>query len=716
LTNAITIPAHAAPPAPTNASREIPDKSNEAAAFALHMVALARGQPQGAVHGDAGAISGGAQRSAGKNGRDAKSPPVDMASQELIGAALAFALTPAPRASSQGDGQAQSSPAHAELRTAHPLGSRLSQAAAEALSLAPASAPLADRAIAANVDQPSDQAPPPAVSDPFSTPTEIPTTSGPTAVAALVVRVFQTRTFLALDHTSGIGAMAIVGPLSKLDRFSAASNAPPLDQIATSTPGLLSPPAQTQTLSSIDPHEMGSASSIAPPRPPQTPGAFLSAVNDCRSAGAPARPTALDPPAPGPVNINPTASFEPGTKAQTPARQYIDPEQMSHSSSNASAQTLSASASVPSASLTQFISSGERPANGNATAHFEPPKGPQTQSPPNDDSKPTFGASSITPPSEVEAPGSMLSAGSNNPLVGQTAPSTTPDLSAASTNIFASPSVVAAPAPARQPSEFNRESDARSVRGRDAAGLDHAGTNDASIAPTRQTQAPVAPLSLQRDAGSPASDAPLRGVVREQKKSSPPEAPADTPAIAPAPAAANIVGSFNIAANPIGRLKADQLPQFIAAQADGLRQENTTAAATPFAPGLHVVKELDIELAPEGLGVVSLKMRVTNGKLAIIMEVSSANALKTVRAEHAAISNSLGSGGQPLESLVIRQSEPSQSQGEKHDASNSGRGTRRDERGDSGSASPHGQSAGQRQPRTAPTPIAPRRRADGLLV
>jgi hypothetical protein len=695
VTNAIAIPAHAAPPAPANASREIPGKSNEAPAFALHMDALARGQPQGAVHGDAGAISGGARRSAGKNDNDAK-PPADGAGRELIGAALAFALTPAPQASSQGDGQAQSSPAHAEPRTARALGPRLSQAAAEALSLTPVSAPLADHGTAASVDQPGNQVAPPTVSDLLSTPTEIPTTTGPTAAAAaLVVRVFQTRTFLALDHTSGISAMAIVGALSKLDRLSAAFNAPSLDQIAASTTSLLSPRAQTRTLPSIVPREIGSVSSIAPPRPPQTP-----------------------------VNISPTASFEPGTKAQTPTRQYIDPEQMGHSSSTPSAQMLSASSSVRKdpidlpASLTRFNSSGKRPANGNTTVHFEPPTRPQTQSPPSADPRPTLGASSITLPSGVETPGSMLSAGSNNhPSVGQTTSPTTPDLSAASAHIFASTSAAAAPAPARQSSDFNRQSDARSVRVRDAAGIDCAGASDVSaIAPPRLAQAPLAPLLFQGDSGARAGDATPRGGAGDQKKSSPPEAPAETPAIAPAPAAANIVGAFDIAANPIGHLKADQLPQFIAAQADGLRQENTTAAATPSAPGLHVVKELDIELTPEGLGVVSLKMRVTNGKLAIIMEVSSASALKTVQAEHAAISNSLGSGGQPLESLIIRQSEPSQSQGEKHDAPNSERGTRRDERGDSGSASPQGQSAGRREPRTTPTPIAPRRRADSLLV
>jgi flagellar hook-length control protein FliK len=309
-----------------------------------------------------------------------------------------------------------------------------------------------------------------------------------------------------------------------------------------------------------------------------------------------------------------------------------------------------------------------------------------------------------------------LSAGSDNSSAGQTASPTALDLSAASAGTFASTSAAAAPLAVRATSEFNRQSDARSVRARGAARIDHARTIDVSrVARSRPTQAPPAPPAFLREARAPASDAPPRGVADNQKKSLPPETPADTPALAPAPTTGNVVGAFEFAANPASPLK-DQLPHFIAARANNLRPGNTNAAASPSAPGQHVVKELDIELTPEGLGAVSLKMRVNDGKLAIIMEVSSASALKAVQGEHAAIANSLGSSAQPLESLVIRQSEPSQSQGEKHDASNSERGTRRDERGDSGSASRQGQSAERREPRTAPTPIAPRRRSDSLLV
>jgi hypothetical protein len=105
-------------------------------------------------------------------------------------------------------------------------------------------------------------------------------------------------------------------------------------------------------------------------------------------------------------------------------------------------------------------------------------------------------------------------------------------------------------------------------------------------------------------------------------------------------------------------LTCDQLPQFIEAETRALGESTYApgSAPLPSEPGRQVVKELDVELAPAGLGTVTVKMRLNDGKLSVVMEVSNANALMEIQREQGAILDRLGSNDQPLESLVIRQS------------------------------------------------------------
>ena len=225
---------------------------------------------------------------------------------------------------------------------------------------------------------------------------------------------------------------------------------------------------------------------------------------------------------------------------------------------------------------------------------------------------------------------------------------------------------------------------------------------------------PAIAATGQPAAKAPSSEAALQSV--ESQKKPPPESPAVAAPLAPASAAASGAGAFDPGAVSTGPLKVDQLAQFVAEGVDDLRQTSAAAPAGPSGAGQHVVRELDVELAPAGLGAVSVKMRLSNGKLSIVMEVSNAHALRAVQGEQAAIAASLGSSAQPLDSLVIRQSETSQNQGDKGDAPSSNHATGEDAQSQSDRAPRQGQFSDRREPRAAPTPLAPRRRADGLLV
>jgi flagellar hook-length control protein FliK len=71
------------------------------------------------------------------------------------------------------------------------------------------------------------------------------------------------------------------------------------------------------------------------------------------------------------------------------------------------------------------------------------------------------------------------------------------------------------------------------------------------------------------------------------------------------------------------------------------------------------VKELEISLDPANLGAVSVKMRLANGKLSIVIGVSNSSTLAAIENERGAIAARLGSSEQPLENLAIVSREPS---------------------------------------------------------
>ena len=67
-----------------------------------------------------------------------------------------------------------------------------------------------------------------------------------------------------------------------------------------------------------------------------------------------------------------------------------------------------------------------------------------------------------------------------------------------------------------------------------------------------------------------------------------------------------------------------------------------------------MVKELQINLAPAGLGSLQVTMRLTDGKLSVVVEVTKSSTLQAMAGERDAIAARLGSASTPLESLVVQ--------------------------------------------------------------
>ena len=260
---------------------------------------------------------------------------------------------------------------------------------------------------------------------------------------------------------------------------------------------------------------------------------------------------------------------------------------------------------------------------------------------------------------------------------------------------------------------------ARSIKTKTFLGLDRLRVGNAeTIAAPGSAPHDIAP-PVGAHPNSLLNEAPAKAVAADHKKAAPPETPAAAP-IAPALAGASGESAFNGAMSLAGPIGAEQLPHFITANVrDLLPASAPDLTALPAPIGQHVVRELDVELAPAGLGTVLVKMRLNNGKLSVVLEVSSASALRAVQGEQDAISVSLSSSAQPLGSLTIKQTDSSHTQGDNRDASNSQRDPREDRQTGSDRAPRQGQSSNRRDPpaqRASPPPMALRGRADGLLV
>ena len=265
-------------------------------------------------------------------------------------------------------------------------------------------------------------------------------------------------------------------------------------------------------------------------------------------------------------------------------------------------------------------------------------------------------AVAATPPSDAARPVTLP------PLVDQSSPA-----AAATAAAPTQPSVATAPAlaAAALPAPSRPASDPRpNARAAPAPMVGN------SASRRRVTAIDVAPSNAPAfsSAGSPAAgqfpEQPVHAPPASRRATTPREALASATAAQP-----TLTAALGAGATRGGALRPDQLPEYLAARLDEFKPP--IASPTKSAP--ETVKELAVDLAPAGLGAVSVTMRLRDGKLAVEIGVSSAHALKAVEGERAALAASLGSNAQPLDALVIKQTESPRSQSDNNDAHESNR-------------------------------------------
>jgi hypothetical protein len=82
------------------------------------------------------------------------------------------------------------------------------------------------------------------------------------------------------------------------------------------------------------------------------------------------------------------------------------------------------------------------------------------------------------------------------------------------------------------------------------------------------------------------------------------------------------------------------------------RANALAASSTPSAPP---VREIDVDLSPGGLEDVSMTMRLAGDKLSVVVRAASSQTLSSIEGARDAIADRLAAIGQPLDSLIVKQ-------------------------------------------------------------
>jgi hypothetical protein len=95
--------------------------------------------------------------------------------------------------------------------------------------------------------------------------------------------------------------------------------------------------------------------------------------------------------------------------------------------------------------------------------------------------------------------------------------------------------------------------------------------------------------------------------------------------------------------------------------ASATRAANTDAApranalAPGSAPSTPPIREIDVDLSPGGLENVSMTMRLAGDKLSVVIRAASSQTLGSIEGARDAIADRMAAIGQPLDSLIVKQ-------------------------------------------------------------
>jgi flagellar hook-length control protein FliK len=106
-------------------------------------------------------------------------------------------------------------------------------------------------------------------------------------------------------------------------------------------------------------------------------------------------------------------------------------------------------------------------------------------------------------------------------------------------------------------------------------------------------------------------------------------------------------------------IQINQLPDFLADAAAAMDSGATDAATPAAAPGADAsrsapVKELDVQLNPKSLGLLSIQMRLSNGTLNVTISAANPDTLKLVAGQSGAISEKLKSVDLAAASVTVK--------------------------------------------------------------
>jgi len=118
----------------------------------------------------------------------------------------------------------------------------------------------------------------------------------------------------------------------------------------------------------------------------------------------------------------------------------------------------------------------------------------------------------------------------------------------------------------------------------------------------------------------------------------------------------------------VGSVALPQLADFIAKEAQSLSSGGAKIAAESTT-GNAKIKELEINLDPADLGKMSLKLRLSGGKLSVSIGVADPQTLSALQSERGAIESRLSGQSQSLDTLVIHSQEASASDAGTYDSS-----------------------------------------------
>jgi hypothetical protein len=100
----------------------------------------------------------------------------------------------------------------------------------------------------------------------------------------------------------------------------------------------------------------------------------------------------------------------------------------------------------------------------------------------------------------------------------------------------------------------------------------------------------------------------------------------------------------------------------------------TTALTNWSASSTPPIKEIDVDLSPGGLEDVSMTMRLAGDKLSVVIRAASSHTLSSIEGARDAIADRMAAIGQPLDSLIVKQTGVNADGGPNGSSSDSGSG------------------------------------------